>query len=144
MALTTSAKGRAAIEQREGLELHAYRDSVGVWTIGYGHTSMAGPPHVNPGMTITKEQADSILTHDLAQWEHYVLNGLKRTPTQNEFDAFVSLCHNIGPKGFAGSSVLKQFNLGNIHAAADDFLMWEHPASLRQRRESERRQFLMT
>ena len=33
-----SAAGLALTKQFEGLELKAYQDSVGVWTIGYGHT----------------------------------------------------------------------------------------------------------
>lgn len=140
--MKTSDHGRALIEQREGLELHAYHDSVGVLTIGYGHTSMAGQPHVRPGMHITKEQADEILSRDLSQWEGYVNGDLKRAATQNQFDAMVSLCHNIGPRGFSGSSVVHRFNLGEIEAAADAFLMWEHPSSLKRRREDERRQFL--
>src|SRR3981081_803625 len=36
----------------EGLRLDAYRDPVGIWTIGYGHTR-----GVQPGMTITEPQA---------------------------------------------------------------------------------------
>lgn len=140
--MKTSDHGRQLIEEREGCVLHAYHDSVGVLTIGYGHTSMAGPPHVMPGMRITQAQADAILTHDLSKWEAYVANDLHRTPTQNEWDAMISLCHNIGPGGFRGSSVVRQFNLGNIGAAADDFLMWEHPPALKARRISERKQFL--
>ncbi|WP_419539065.1 glycoside hydrolase family protein [Methylobacterium radiotolerans] len=34
--------GRAALAAREGCRLRAYRDSVGVWIIGRGHTSAAG------------------------------------------------------------------------------------------------------
>ncbi len=45
------------VKRFEGLRLTAYQDSVGVWTIGYGHTG----PDVHPGMTITEEQADELL-----------------------------------------------------------------------------------
>jgi|UPI00055E5A08 hypothetical protein len=41
-AMRISAAGRKAIAQREGNKLKAYLDSVGVWTIGVGHTSAAG------------------------------------------------------------------------------------------------------
>ncbi|SDR00098.1 lysozyme [Rhizobiales bacterium GAS113] len=142
--MRTSAPGRAAIEQREGLKLHAYQDSslARVWTIGYGHTSMAGAPHVFPGMVITQQTADETLSHDLNMWEAIVNRYIRRAATQNQFDAMVSLCHNIGGGGFAGSSVVRQFNAGNVQAAADDFLMWEHPANLVGRRVSERKQFL--
>ena len=33
-----SKEGIALIKKFEGIELEAYQDSVGVWTIGYGHT----------------------------------------------------------------------------------------------------------
>jgi len=39
-----SAIGKAVLIAREGRRLHAYRDSVGIWTIGIGHTSAAGRP----------------------------------------------------------------------------------------------------
>jgi lysozyme len=51
--MKTSAKGCVFITQQERCGLHAYRDAVGVWTIGVGQISMAGLPHVNPGMTIS-------------------------------------------------------------------------------------------
>lgn len=34
----------------EGLKLKAYRCPAGIWTIGYGHTTAAGPPEVREGM----------------------------------------------------------------------------------------------
>jgi lysozyme len=142
--MKTSDAGRKFIEQREGLRLSAYRDNspARIWTIGYGHTSMAGDPHVWSHMRITVKEADDTLTHDLLMWEAIVNKVLKRPPTQNQFDAMVSLCHNIGANGFTGSSVVRQFNAGNVHLAADDFLMWDHPLELLKRREDERRQFL--
>ena len=38
MNQTTDAAGLQLIESFEGLPLTSYQDSVGVWTIGYGHT----------------------------------------------------------------------------------------------------------
>ncbi|MCC2111943.1 MAG: hypothetical protein KDJ16_07910, partial [Hyphomicrobiales bacterium] len=59
------AARRSLTEPSEGKRLVAYRDCVGVWTIGYGHTSRAGAPRVSPGMKITEAQADEILSRDL-------------------------------------------------------------------------------
>ncbi|WP_375660261.1 MULTISPECIES: lysozyme, partial [unclassified Bartonella] len=39
-----SSEGLALIKQWEGLRLNAYKDTIGVWTIGYGHTNNAGKP----------------------------------------------------------------------------------------------------
>src|SRR5512139_3218357 len=72
--MKTSTRGREAIKKREGVVLKAYRDSVGVLSIGVGHTSAAGNPTVMPGMTITAQQADDILTRDLERFENIVNN----------------------------------------------------------------------
>jgi GH24 family phage-related lysozyme (muramidase) len=50
--MRTSAGGRKAIAQREGNKLTAYLDSVGILTIGVGHTSAAGVGFVRPGTNI--------------------------------------------------------------------------------------------
>ncbi len=58
------------VKDFEGLRLTAYQDSVGVWTIGYGHTG----PEVKPGMTISQAQADNYLQTDLAKFNTCVTN----------------------------------------------------------------------
>ncbi len=47
------------IASDEGCSLTAYRDTLGVWTIGYGHA------HVDRGCCWTQEQADAQLQSDL-------------------------------------------------------------------------------
>ena len=141
--LRTSPAGIAKLEQREGCVLHAYRDSVGVWTIGVGHSSLAGtPPLVHAGMTITQAQATAILESDLAPREDFMNRLLMRAATQNQFDAMMSLMFNIGDGGFKGSDVLKLFNAGDIKGAAAAFMHWSHPAALANRRRDEAHQFL--
>ena len=61
--LVLSQAGVDVLSDREGCELTAYLDTVGVLTIGIGHTS-AGPPTVYQGMTITMEAAHSIFRSD--------------------------------------------------------------------------------
>ena len=99
-----SDKGLNLIAEFEGKRLTAYRDSVGILTIGYGHTSAAGAPFVTQGLTITDAQALDILRTDAAKFENAVSRVLKRQPTQNQFDAMVSLCYNIGPGNFGSVS----------------------------------------
>jgi len=135
--MNISATGVAAIRQREGYRLQAYRDVKGIPTVGVGHTG----PEVRVGMWWTIAQVDATLANDLSRFVAAV-NDVGVELTQNEFDACVSLAFNIGVGGFEGSSVVKQLKAGNKQAAADDFLMWEKPPSLRARREGERRQFL--
>lgn len=145
--MKTNLAGIELIKAWEGLRTTAYQDSVGVWTIGYGHTSMAGEPKVTPGMRITPDQATAILANDLGKYESAVSSALKRTPTGNQFAAMVSLCFNVGPGNFLKSSVLTRFNAGDMQGAADAFLMWNKAGGkvlqgLVNRREAERKLFL--
>lgn len=143
--LKTSAAGRTFIEQFEGLFLHTYNDGVGVATIGYGHTSAAGPPAVHYGMTITKDQADQFLAADLASVEADV-NRLVTVPiNQNQFDALVSFHFNTGALG--RSNVLRAVNAKQFDAVPDDLNMWDHGgghvmAGLLRRRVAEGKMFM--
>lgn len=131
--MKTSDVGRKLIEDFEGLFLQAYDDATekvvpagskarGVITIGYGHTTAAGPPRVYPGMTITKDQADQILAADLASVEIEVDHLVKVPLTQNQFDALVSFHFNTGALG--RSTVLKDVNAKNFAAVPRDLGMW--------------------
>ena len=90
--MRTSQRGIDLIKSFEGCRLKAYRDIGGTLTIGYGHTQ-----NVYDGMTITQEEADSMLVYDLMKYEDKIN---KYYPTyyfnQNQFDALVSFCYNIG------------------------------------------------
>jgi lysozyme len=141
-ALRMSADGRAKLMQREGVRTKAYRDSVGVWTIGVGHTAAAGPPHPVAGMEISRAEVDRLLSRDLGQYEKAV-NAAVRVPlSQGQFDALVSFCFNIGIGGFKGSTVVKLLNKRDYRGAADAFMKWVKPPEIRGRRESERQQFV--
>lgn len=85
-------KGINLIKQFEGVRLTAYQDSVGVWTIGYGHTGS-----VSKGQTITQIQAEELLKTDCEKFEVKVSNyNNTYSWTQNEFDALVSFAFNVG------------------------------------------------
>lgn len=118
----TSANGRKFIELWEGAFFKTYDDGTGVLTIGYGHTTAAGPPMVMPGMTLTQEEADAILSADLASVEVQV-NRLVTAPiNQNQFDAFVSFDYNTG--GLSRSSLLRSFNQGDLSQVKGDLALW--------------------
>lgn len=145
--MVTSAAGRAAITQREGNVLTSYRDSVGILTIGVGHTTAAGAPTVAPGMKISAAQSDEILSRDLATFEKAVLDAVKVPLAQSEFDALVSLAFNIGGKAFSDSTLVKKLNAEDRAGAADQFGVWIKAGGktlqgLVTRRQAERRQFL--
>lgn len=88
-----SQNGLNLIKQFEGCRLTAYKDVGGTWTIGYGHTGS----DVYEGLTITQEQADALLYSDCAGFVAKV-NKYQSIYNfnQNEFDALVSFCYNIG------------------------------------------------
>jgi lysozyme len=77
--MRTSSKGLALIKQFEGLRLDAYLCPADVWTIGYGHTSAAGPPAAKRGMRISQAEADEILRRDLIKYEGAVERNIKKT-----------------------------------------------------------------
>ena len=108
---------------------------------------MAGLPKPVAGMRITKQEAEDILVRDLVKYESAVRKALKRNPNQNQFDAMVSLCFNIGPGNFAKSSIVTYFNSGHAARAADRFLAWNKAGGkvlkgLERRRKAERALFL--
>lgn len=135
-----SPLGRAALAAREGCRLRAYRDSVGVWTIGRGHTSAAGPPAVTEGLTLTQAEADALFAADLRPYVASVRAALAKPVPQPFFDGCCSLCFNIGPLNFAHASVVRFANAGDLARAADAFLMWDRPGAILTRRQGERDQ----
>ena len=148
--MKTSRAGIELIKKWEGCRLKAYPDpGTGgePWTIGYGLTSAAGIIQVKPGMVITQQQADEYLVASLVKYEAAVQNALRRSPNQNQFDACVSLCFNIGPGAFAKSSIVRFSNAGDARGAADAFRLWNKAGGrvmqgLVNRREEERALFL--
>lgn len=137
-----SDAGVAVLREREGCKLTAYYDSVGVITIGVGHTAGAGPPIPEEGMTITQEEADAIFDDDLDAYEAAVREAIKLPMTQNQYDAFVSICFNIGQSGFSTSTFVERFNEGDFAACADAILWWDTPSEIIPRRQGEYVQFL--
>ncbi|MFK5595968.1 lysozyme [Methylobacterium sp. HMF5984] len=134
--------GEACLIAREGRRLTAYRDSVGVWTIGVGHTSAAGRPRVVSGLAITAAECDAIFARDVAAYVAAVRDGLTAAVGPHAFDALVSLCYNIGPAAFAGSTVLRRINAGDAAGAADALLLWRKPAAILPRRRAEAEQLV--
>lgn len=85
-----SETGLNLIKQFEGCHVTAYKDFVGVLTIGYGHTK-----GVKAGQKITLAQADEYLRQDVASAEKAV-SKYKYSYNQNQFDALVSFTFNCG------------------------------------------------
>lgn len=148
--MKVSEKGLELIKAHEGLRLTAYPDPATggePFTIGYGCTSAAGVCDVHKGMTITKEQAEEMLLKAIVHYEDVVRLHVTVPLTQEQFDACVSLCWNIGPANFKHSSVVRLLNERRYKEAADAFLMWDKAAhhvlpGLHHRRVAERNRFM--
>ena len=87
-------EGIELIKQFEGCRLKAYKDAVGIPTIGYGHTK-----GVKLSDSITQAQAEAYLKEDLEKYVDHV-NYYDKTYNykfnQNEFNSLVSFAFNIG------------------------------------------------
>lgn len=99
------------LKEFEGCRLKAYRDAVGVPTIGYGHTG-----GVRMGTTITMEQALVYLDADITAFE----SRLAKIPalaelSPNRWDAIVDFSYNLGIGNLAKSTLLRK-----IKANPDD------------------------
>lgn len=114
-----SSKGIDLIKHHEGLRTRAYRDAVGVWTIGYGHTA-----NVTNGQTISTHLAETYLLSDLRSAEAEVSSRVTVPLTQGQFDALVSFVFNLGAQRFRTSTLLRELNKGHYDKVPAELMRW--------------------
>ena len=136
--MRTSDDGIAFIKRHEGVRYDAYQDSIGVWTIGVGHTG----PDVVEGLSIDDAEVDRLLAIDLEAAERCIETWCDVALSQNQFDALVSFIFNVGCGNFKHSTLMRLVNEGNWKAAAQQFGRWIRAggrviAGLTTRREEE-------
>jgi lysozyme len=137
-----SDQGLELIMQFEGCRLGAYKDAVGVWTIGVGHTK-----EVKPGDHITHDEAMRLLREDIV-WVEECLNREIDVPlTQNQVDALGSWVFNLGCGALKHSTLRKKLLAGDVHGAANELPKWCHAGHRRlkglvRRRAAEQELFL--
>ena len=124
MTRQISQHGLAKLKQWEGLKTKAYKDAGGVWTIGYGHTAMAGSPVPYQSQVITAAEAENILLKDLVQYEAAIENNVNVKLNDNQFAALVSFAFNVGIGAFKNSTLLKKLNQGNFDAVPTELMKW--------------------
>lgn len=155
-----SAKGRATLtEPWEECVLYVYDDKVpkrriagqlrypewdggpvkGTLTIGFGHTNAAGAPEITHGMRITREEADDILSRDIAPCERAVNRLLKAEVTQHQFDALADTYFNCPAAAIAAIKLINDGNLGAVPAKLLQYTYsrGEHMEGLTHRRTAE-------
>ena len=116
--------GLNLLESFEGWRAQAYRDATGIWTIGYGHTSMAGAPEVHPGMVISRQEGTAILMRDLEKFAEAIRPHIKVELNPNQFSALLSFAFNVGPANFRKSSVLRYVNQKRFAEVPARLALW--------------------
>ena len=117
--MVISTAGIDLLTHFEGLRLEAYQDSVGVWTIGYGHTT-----GVKEGDVCTQEEAEKLLRGDIFKFEEYVQDSVKVDLDQSQFDALVAWTFNLGPGNLRSSTMLKKLNNGEYESVPFEMRRW--------------------
>lgn len=109
----------ADLKRDEGLRLNAYKDTVGVWTVGYGHA------HVAPGTVWTEVQAEAALISDVKKHNAELAKAL---PWITELDpvrrrVLQNMAFNLGVKGLLGfKNTLAMVQSGDYAGAARGML----------------------
>jgi GH24 family phage-related lysozyme (muramidase) len=116
-----SKSGAQFIKSFEGCRLHAYQDTGGVWTIGYGATG----PEIGRNTIWTQDQVEARFLEDLSSRAKTLSTLLGNAETtQGQFDAMLSLMYNIGNAAFKKSSVLREHKARRYSMAASSLLKW--------------------
>jgi len=123
---TTGKKGIDLIKSFEGFYAKPYMCPASVPTIGYGTTRYPNGNKVTlKDISITEQQGVEYLMHDLKTFEKYVDSYCRDDVNQNQFDALVSFCYNLGPNNLKSSTLLKKVNLNpSDPTILNEFLKW--------------------
>jgi lysozyme len=140
--MKVSDRGIAELFSHEGIVPMPYKDSVGVWTYGVGHTAAAGKPDpadMRRGIATPVEDVVAVFRRDLPRYEAAVLKAVRVPLKQHEFDALVSFHFNTGAIGRA--SFVRRLNAGDRVGAAKGMLDWNKPPEIIDRRTAEMKLF---
>ena len=106
----------------ESCKLIPYLDQAKHWTVGWGHllplTDMRGE--------ISQDQADILLAQDIDATNRGLLMLISSSPSQQQWDALLSLGFNEGVREISNSSLLRHINEGDWGAASYQFPMWHY------------------
>lgn len=119
-----SEKGFTLIREFEGLQLEAYKDTGGVWTIGFGTIKYPNGISVKKGDMCTIQQAEQWLKNDCKWVDTCLDKNIKVNLNQNQFDALASFVYNIGETAFVKSTMLALLNENSLTLAASQFDRW--------------------
>ena len=102
----------------------SYRCPANKPTIGFGSLKLIDGSPVQDGMTITKDEAEDLLMHELNEYEGYINDMVTAPLKQNEFDALVSWVFNLGPTNLSNSTLLKKLNAKDWQDVPNQIKRW--------------------
>lgn len=122
----TSDKGIELIKSFEGFSSKPYLCPAKIPTIGYGATFYPDGKKVTmKDSPITEEKGVELLKSMLVKFEQYVDSYCVDSINQNQFDALVSFCYNLGPSNLKSSTLLKKVNADpNDPSIEVEFMKW--------------------
>jgi lysozyme len=121
-----NSSGYLLITEFEGFSAKPYLCSAKVPTIGFGSTYYPDGQRVTLlDKEITKSQALEIFKSVADRFAKKVSKLISSPLNQNQFNACVSICYNIGIAAFTGSTLLKMINKNhNDPMIALEFKKW--------------------
>lgn len=103
----------------EGVSLKAYRDSVGVWTICYGHTR-----GVTEGLVVSMAQCAVWLEEDIGIALDAVDRNVRVPISEVERAALGDFVFNLGEPALQRSTLLRLVNSGRKVEACNEYQRW--------------------
>jgi lysozyme len=123
--MTTSDKGITILKLFEGFSAHAYKDSAGLDTIGYGTLIDQQSEMWLIDAVINEKTAEVLLKTDIKPTEDTINKLVKKPLNQNQFDALVCFTYNVGRGAFKVSTLLKKINVDpNDETIRNEFMKW--------------------
>ncbi|EJN4070720.1 lysozyme [Salmonella enterica] len=120
-----SSQGLDLIKEFEGLKLNAYRDSGGIWTVGYGYTGIVNGRKINSETVLTEDRATYYLIKELDSISVNINKLITVKLNQHQYDAIMSFVYNIGINNFKHSTLLYYININEWSLAANEFIKWD-------------------
>jgi lysozyme len=111
---------------QEGFEANAYKDSAGVWTVGFGFT---GKMHDDRDVIDVRNLSLDVAKQELAYRLTALLDELKALCgdvelTENQASALASLAYNVGSTALSKSMLIRKIKAKDFIGASDEFQRW--------------------
>ena len=130
------------LEKLECLSNKAYIDIAGKKTIGIGHLLNAeelltskvriNGAYVDYSLGLTTKQCYDLCRQDLEKFCEAVDGIINVDLSQNQFDALVIFCYNIGIGAFKESTLVKLLNQGDYDKVPEQLLRWNKVNGIQQ------------